>query len=352
MSRAFRFEDEKYLLLLLALPVIYFVMLWIHYRYLKRMKNWGDFSLIIRLMPGASNFRFHLKTILILLAIASAVIALARPQFGSKLTEVKRKGIEIMIALDVSNSMMAEDIQPNRLENAKLAISRLIDRLENDKIGLIVFAGDAYIQLPITTDYNAAKLFLASVNTDIVPRQGTSIGSAIRLALRSFSPESDKSRTIIVITDGENHEEGAIQAAASAAEQGVKVHTIGMGSPKGVPIPVVLPGGQRNYRTDHEGNVIISKLNEQLLRQIAAETGGIYVRANNARTGLKTIIDEMNKLEKQEIKAQVYAEYDEQFPYFAGLALFLILLDVTVLNRKNRHLAKFFEPSNEQELTS
>ncbi len=245
-----------------------------------------------------------------------------------------------MINLDVSNSMLAEDIQPSRLENAKRAISKLVDELDNDKIGLVVFAGDAYIQLPMTTDFGAAKLFLSSVNTQIVPRQGTSIGAAIELAARSFTPEADKSKAIIIITDGENHEEGAIEAAKAAAEKDIIVHTIGMGLAKGAPIPVYNQYGQKDYRKDHEGKVIVSKLNENLLREIATAGNGIYIRANTANAGLKTLFDEINKMDKQDIEARVYSEYEEQFQYLVFIAIFLLIVELIILERKNRWLRK------------
>lgn len=338
MNGAFRFEDEKVLIGLTIIPLFYVLFL-ITGRYQKRqLEKWGDRLLLSRLMPDFSSGRTLVKFIIWTLAFAIMILALARPQFGTKLTEVKRKGIEMIIALDVSNSMMAEDIQPNRLENAKMAISRLVDRLENDKIGLIVFAGDAYIQMPVTTDYMAAKLFLNSINTQIVPKQGTAIASAIHLAMRSFTPNSEKSRAIVIITDGENHEEGSLEAAKEAADAGIVIHTIGIGSPQGVPIPVTSAGGQKDYRTDYEGKVIISKLNEDLLRQLAAAGGGTYVRATASRTGLTTILDEMNKMEKQEIQMKVYAEYDEQFVYYAGFALFLLLIDFILNTRKNKWL--------------
>jgi Ca-activated chloride channel homolog len=336
MENAFRFEDERMLIGLAIIPLLLLLYL-ITVRYQrKQMHKWGDERLLSRLMPDFSATRGLVKFILWSLALGIMVLALARPQFGTKLSEVKRKGIEMIIALDVSNSMMAEDIQPNRLENAKMAISRLVDQLENDKIGLIVFAGDAYIQMPVTTDYQAAKLFLNTINTQIVPRQGTAIESAIRLAMRSFTPNSEKSRAIVIITDGENHEEGATEAAKEAADGGIIIHTIGIGSAQGVPIPVTSAGGQKDYRTDHEGKVIISKLNESLLREVAAAGGGSYVRATASRTGLNTILDEMNKMEKQEIQMKVYAEYDEQFLYYAGLALLLLLIDFALGSRKNK----------------
>ncbi|MCX6224310.1 MAG: VWA domain-containing protein [Bacteroidia bacterium] len=338
MNSAFRFEDEKALIGLAVIPLLLIIYL-ITKRYQNRqLQKWGDQVLLNRLMPDFSSARTFIKFIIWVLVFGIMVLALARPQFGTKLSEVKRKGIEMIIALDVSNSMMAEDIQPNRLENAKMAISRLVDRLENDKIGLIVFAGDAYIQMPVTTDYMAAKLFLNSITTQIVPKQGTAIASAIRLAMRSFTPNSEKSRAIIIITDGENHEEGTIESATEAAAAGIIIHTIGIGSAQGVPIPVTSAGGQKDYRTDYEGKVIISKLNEDLLRQVAAAGGGTYVRATASRTGLTTILDEMNKMEKQEIQMKVYSEYDEQFVYYIGFAIFLLLIDFILNDRRNKWL--------------
>lgn len=335
MNNAFRFEDERALLGLAVIPLL-LLLYWITARYQKKqLEKWGEPTLLSRLMPDFSTSRSFLKFVIWILAIAIIVLGLARPQFGTKMAEVKHKGIEMIIALDVSNSMMSEDIQPNRLENAKMAISRLVDRLENDKIGLIVFAGDAYIQMPVTTDYQAAKLFLNSISTQIVPRQGTAIGSAIKLARNSFTPNSDKSRAIVIITDGENHEEDAVEAAKEAAAAGVVIHTIGIGSVQGVPIPVVSEGGQKDYRKDNEGKVIISKLNEDLLRQVSEAGKGTYVRATASRTGLNTILDEMNKMEKQEIRMKVYAEYDEQFLYYVGFALFLLLVDFVLNGRKN-----------------
>ncbi len=337
---SFRFENTVFLYALLVIPVLGGIYMLSKYRSRKMLIKWGDQHLLESLMPLASQSKKSWKYIIFLLAIAATIFGLARPQFGSKLTEVNRKGVELMIGLDVSNSMLAEDIQPNRLENAKRAITKLVDELENDKIGLIVFAGDAYIQLPMTTDFGAAKLFLSAVNTEIVPRQGTSIGAAINLAARSFTPEADKSKAIIIITDGENHEEGAIEAAKAAAEKNIVIHTIGMGLAKGAPIPVMTQYGQKDYRKDHEGNVIVSKLNESLLRDIAAAGKGIYIRANTANAGLKTLFDEINKMDKQDIEARVYSEYEEQFQYPVALAIFLLVLELIILERKNRWLRK------------
>jgi Ca-activated chloride channel family protein len=289
------------------------------------------------LMPFASKNRPRFKFFILMLALAFIILGIARPQYGSKLKKVKREGVELIIALDVSNSMLAEDIQPNRLERAKLAISRLVDKLKDDKIGLIVFAGDAYTQLPITSDYNSAKLFLNSVSTQIVPKQGTAIGAAIGLGMRSFTPSSKSNKAIIVITDGENHEDDAISAAKSAVENGIVVHAIGMGLPQGSPIPV-LRSGAKEYLKDNQGNVVITKLNETMLEQISAAGNGIYVRANNAQVGLNTLFDEINKLEKSEMESLVYSDYEDQFQYFFAIAMALILLEFVILERKNRYL--------------
>jgi Ca-activated chloride channel family protein len=346
MESAFRFGDQRILIGLAAIPVLVLLFYLMRGLTRRRMRGWADEPMLARLMPEVSSFRTALRFTLWMVALVLVIVALARPQYGTKLAEVKRKGIEIIIALDVSNSMMAEDIQPNRLENAKMAISRLIDRLQNDKIGLIVFAGDAYIQMPVTTDYAAAKLFLNSISPQIVPRQGTAIGAAIQLAMRSFTPESEKSRAIVIITDGENHEEGAEEAAKEALAAGIRVHTIGIGSPQGVPIPVSGPDGRQDFRKDAEGNVVISKLNEELLKKIAASAEGIYVRATASRTGLNNILDEMNRMEKKEIEMKVYSEFDEQFVYYAGLALLILFIDSFLSIRKSRWLRnlRIFEP--------
>lgn len=337
---SFRFENTMFLWALLLIPVLAGFYWFSQYLSRKKLLKWGDQHLLESLMPLASQAKRNWKFAVFLLAISAAIFGLARPQFGSKLTEINRKGVELMIGLDVSNSMLAEDIQPSRLENAKRAIYKLVDELENDKIGLVVFAGDAYIQLPMTTDFGAAKIFLSSVNTQIIPRQGTSIGAAIKLAARSFSPDADNSRAIIIITDGENHEEGAIEEAEAAAEKGIIVHTIGMGLAQGAPIPVITQGGQKDFRKDHEGNVIVSKLNENLLREIATAGKGIYIRANTANAGVKTLFDEINKMEKQDIEARIYSEYEEQFQYPVALAIFLLVLELVILERKNRWLKK------------
>lgn len=332
-----RFGNSEFLWGLILIPILTLFYVWSRIARKRALRRFGSEDILKFLMPFASRSRPMFKFFTLMLALAFVIVGLARPQYGSKLKKVKREGIELIIALDVSNSMMAEDIQPNRLERSKMAISRLVDKLKDDKIGLIVFAGDAYTQLPITTDYNSAKLFLNSVNTQIVPKQGTAIGAAINLAMRSFTPDSKANKAIIVITDGENHEDDAVAAAKSAVENGMIVHTIGMGLPQGSPIPV-LRNGAKEYLKDNAGNVVITKLDETKLEQIAAAGDGVYVRANNAQVGLNTLFDEINKLDKTELESLVYSDYEDQFQYFFAIAMILILIEFFILERKNRYL--------------
>ena len=292
-------------------------------------------------MPEVSAVKPHMKFILILMALILIIFGIAGPEFGSKLKEVKRKGIEIILALDVSNSMMAEDIQPNRLERAKQAISTLIDRLENDKIGLIVFAGDAYTQIPITTDYSSAKMFLSNINTNIVSRQGTAIGAAIDLASKSFSPSTESSKVIVIISDGENHEGNALEAARAAAEKGIKIFTIGMGSTNGSPIPVAENQMAKDFRRDRQGNIIMTKLNVQMLSDIARTGGGKYYGATSSRVGLSDLFERLNKLDKEEIDTKVYSEYEEQFPYLIWIALGILIMEFFIVEKKGRLFRNF-----------
>ncbi len=339
----FRFAHPDFLYVLLAVPALIFIYV-ITVRLRKRaLKRFGDSALISQLMPDVSVAKPHLRFILALLAFIFLIFAIAGPQFGSKLKEVKREGIEIILALDVSNSMMAEDIQPDRLERAKQAISSLIDRLENDKIGLIVFAGDAYTQIPITTDYSSAKMFLSNINTNIVSRQGTAIGSAIDLASKSFSPSTEASKVIVIISDGENHEGNAIEAAKSAAVKGIRIFTIGMGSTKGSPIPTGNNIMEKDFRRDREGNVIMTKLNMAMLSEIARVGEGKYYGATSSRVGLNDLFEKLNKLDKEEMETRVYSEYEEQFPYLIWIALGLLLLEFFIVEKKGR-LLKNFKP--------
>ncbi len=336
----FRIANPEYLYALLVIPALIAFFWYSRLQRRKALALFGQKDILSVLMPNVSVGRPVLKFIVLLFALTSIIVGLSRPQFGSKLKTEKRKGIELIIALDVSNSMMAEDIQPNRLERSKRAISQLVDKLSNDKIGLIVFAGEAYTQLPITADYVSAKLFLSSISPEMVSSQGTAIGAAIELGTKSFNPQFAGSKAMIIITDGENHEDDAVGAAAEAAKQGIVVYTLGMGLPQGAPIPTK-DGGSRNFRKDKDGNFIVTKLDEAMLQKIAEAGKGAYIRANNAQVGLNNLFSEVNKMEKSELETQVYADYDDKFQYFIGLGLFLILLDFMILERKNKYLKNF-----------
>src|SRR6056297_44247 len=337
----FKFGNPEILYGLIIIPVLLLLFIIAVYNKKRALRKYGDFGVIQQLMPLRSKARPVLKFIFVILAVAALIFTAADPQFGSKLEKVKRKGVGIVIALDVSNSMMAEDIEPNRLERAKRSISRLIDRLKNDKIGLIVFAGDAYVQVPVTTDYSAIKMYLSTINTDIVPRQGTAIGSAIDLAVRSFDSKSELEKALIIITDGENHKGNAVEAAKEARKEGIKIHTIGMGSVEGAPIPLKKRNGQVVYQKDNQGNTVVSKLDPKMLRQIASVGDGKFTRANNARTGLNEIFNAISKMTQKEIESKVYTDYEHRFQYLLGLALLLLFADLLLMNRKNNKLNKF-----------
>jgi Ca-activated chloride channel family protein len=310
------------------------------YQYLRKsnIKKIGNPELITTLMPDYSEFRNNLKFILILLSVFFIILAIANPRFGSKLTEVKHEGIDIIIALDVSNSMLAEDIKPNRLERAKQELSRLLDRLENDRLGLIVFAGDAYTQIPITNDYLSAKMFLSGINTEMVSQQGTAIGSAIELAIRSFNPQSQAGKAIVIISDGENHEGGVSEACKKAADKGIKIFTVGMGMSQGVRIPVSRSPYNRDFHRDKDGNFVVTKLNEQMLMDIASAGSGKYYRANMPDLGLNDMLAQFGKLNKANAEYKVYTEYEEQFPGTIWMAFGLLWLEFLILERKNRWL--------------
>jgi Ca-activated chloride channel family protein len=334
----FRFANPDFLYLLLMLPVM--IVLWILNEIRKRraLQKLGETGLVRRLMPELSRSRPVLKFIIQLISGTAAIIILARPQFGSRLEEVKKQGVEVIIALDVSNSMLAEDIQPDRLTRAKQALTRLIDNLDNDKIGLVVFAGDAYTQIPITTDYISAKMFLSSIRPDMVPKQGTAIGAAISLGIRSFSPGEGKSKAMIIITDGENHEDDPVAMATDAAAKGIVIHTIGIGSAEGVPIPMTV-NGRKDYLKDNEGNIVITKLDEDILKKIAVAAGGNYVRASNSNIGLEEVFNEIKKMKTDELESTMYTEYNDQFQIFSVIALLFLFADFLVMERKNRKLA-------------
>lgn len=323
------FAESKYLFLLLLVPVIPIVYGALRIMRKRRLSKLGDPALVSALMPSWSGPKGWWRIILFDLAFFFFVLGIARPQIGAKLAQKETKGIEIMICLDVSNSMLAQDYSPDRLSRAKLAISRLVDRLQGDRIGLIVFAGTSFVQLPVTTDYVSAKMFLNSIDTQSVPVQGTAIGEAILTAARGFSTQSEKSRAIIVITDGENHEDDPVDAAATVAQTGVRVFTIGVGSLHGQPIP---KNGE--LMKDKDGNIVVTRLDEQTLRQVADAGNGAYVHAGNEEFGLNPIITELRKLEQDRFNSVVFEAYDEQYMYFLAAALFFLVLEMLLGERK------------------
>jgi Ca-activated chloride channel family protein len=330
------FAQAQYLFLILLIPFFFLIQALVIKLRTRRIRKFGDEALVRQLMPSASKSKTWLRLVFFSIAFFFFVIALARPQIGAKLKEHETKGAEIMVVLDVSNSMLAEDYTPNRLDRAKLAISRLVDKLREDRIGLIVFAGNAFVQLPITTDYVSAKMFMGSISTESVPIQGTAIGEAINTALRSFSAQSEKSRAIIVITDGENHEDDPVAAAKQAAEMGARVFTIGVGSPEGKPIPM-----DGELLKDKDGNIVVTRLDEAVLQEVAAAGNGVYVRAGNSEFGLNPIIDDIRKMEDEKYSSIVFEEYDEQFMYFLGIALFFFVIEMLIGERRSkRHLFK------------
>ena len=328
----FRFEEPTYLYLLLLLPFLAAFYLYSNYRRRKAIRKFGDPVLMAQLMPDVSKYRPDVKFWLVFAAIGLFAVLLARPQFGSKLETVKRQGVEVMIALDISNSMLAQDVQPSRLEKAKRLVAQLVDKMENDKVGMIVFAGDAFTQLPITSDYISAKMFLESINPSLISKQGTAIGAAINLATRSFTPQEGVGRAVIVITDGGNHEGGAVEAAKAAAEKGIQVSVLGVGMPDGAPIPVE---GTNDFRRDRDGNVVVTRLNEQMCQEIAQAGDGIYVRVDNSNAAQKVIAQEINKMAKADVETQVYTEFNEQFQAVAWIILLLLLAEMLILERKN-----------------
>jgi len=272
--------------------------------------------------------------------MALIIIGMVNPQIGSKLEEIKRKGVDLVIALDVSNSMMVEDIKPNRLARAKMAINRLIDRLEGDRLGLIVFAGKAFTQLPITHDHAAAKMFLQSISTNSVDVQGTAIGAAINQSIASFEENNLKNKAIIIISDGENHEDDPVSAAQIAAKNNIVIHTIGMGSPDGAPIPIYNGTKMLGFKKDNEGNTVVSKLDEPSLRRIASIGNGSYTRATNIDIGLDKIFDGIKNMEKKEYDSKVFSNYESRFQYFIGIAILLLIIELFILDKKSKWLNK------------
>lgn len=328
----FRFANPDYLYFLILVPAVLALYFFSVYRSRKKIRQLGDPELIARLMPDYSRFRAASKHWLLFAAFCCAILMLARPQFGTQEETVKKKGVEIIIALDISNSMLAEDVSPNRLERSKMLLSKLVDRFENDKVGLIVFAGDAFTQLPITSDFVSAKMFLSTINPGMIDRQGTNLNAAINLAAHSFTPQQGIGKSIVLITDGEDHEEGALEAAREASKQGIVLNVLGVGSPEGAPIPDKRTG---DYRKDRAGNTVITRLNEEMCKELSAAGKGIYARIDNSNSAQNALFKEVDKLAKSETDSKVYKEYDEQFQGVAWIILLVLIAEVCILERRN-----------------
>ena len=332
----FRFANVEFLYLLLLIPLLVALYALAAHRRRRLVERFGNIEIMRSLMPDFSRGRMRLKATLFILAYMCLVFAAARPQFGSKLREEKARGIEIMLVVDVSNSMLAEDFEPNRLERTKYAINKLFEGLQQERVGLIAFAGEPKVQLPITSDYRMAQAFAKRLSPTLVGEQGTAVGKALQLAALSFSSQSEKSRVIVLITDGENHEDDAVAVAQMAKEQGIRIYTIGIGTPEGAPIEI---GGE--FIKDENDEIVVSKLGEEMLQEIASITEGAYVRASKQDIGLEEVVKSINQMEKSELSTIRYEEYNEQYQYPLAVALVLLLLEFTILSRRNPRLRRF-----------
>lgn len=338
----FRFANTEYLYLLLIIPLIIVVYMLLSRRRKRLMARFGDTALVKELMPDYSAFRYRLKATLFITALALIIVAAARPQTGARLRSKRTQGVEIVLAVDVSNSMLSGDFEPSRLDKSKYAISQLLSELKNENIGLVVFADEAKVLYPISDDYVLARSFTKRISTSLIPEQGTNIAKALMLSINTFSGINDKSKAVVLITDGENHYPEALNNALTLAKnQGVTIHTIGIGTPEGTPIQI---NGQ--YIKDEEGNMVLSKLDEKALQNIAASTGGSYVRATKQDLGLSEIIKHINKMEKSAITKQKYEEYDELYIWPLWLALILLIVETIILPRRNHRIKRvsLFDP--------
>lgn len=333
----FRFENPIYLWLLLVIPILIIIKIMMWYVQRKKLSRIGNPTLLKELMPDVSRFRPWVKFLLLITALSSLILALARPQFGSKISHEKRNGIEAIIALDISNSMLAQDVQPSRLDKSKLMIENLINSFINDKIGLVVFAGEAYVQLPITSDYVSAKMFLSDITPNLISAQGTDIARAIRVSLSSFTQQKGVGKAIILITDGEDNEGGALEAVKEAKEKGVNVFILGVGDSKGAPIPL----GNGEYLKDNHGQTVMTALNENMCKEIAQAGSGTYIHIDNTSLAQEQLNNELSKLQKGDSDAVVYSEYNEQFQIVALFSFILLLIEVCLLERKNPLFKRF-----------
>ncbi|BBD44264.1 MAG: VWA domain-containing protein [Petrimonas sp.] len=329
----FRFENPEYLYLFIAMPFLVALYIYLNIRKRNDVKKLGVLSTVKKMMPELSLKRSYLKFWLIFAALCTGIIMIARPQFGTKVENVEKEGIELVIAIDVSNSMLARDVSPDRLSRAKQILSRIIDVRKNDKVALIVFAGEAYVQMPLTSDTQSAKLFLNTIDPSLVPVQGTAIAEAITLGVSSFSGDQDVDKAMILITDGEDHEGNANEAARQASDAGIMINVIGIGSVEGTPVPE--SEYSNNYRTDSGGQVVVSRLNEQMAQEIAQNGKGLYVQADNSNTAVRALETELNELETKKTTSLSYSEYDEKFPFFAWILLIILIVEFLIYDKKN-----------------
>lgn len=335
-----RFAHIEFLWGLAFVPLFIIVFLMVRRWKRKALRALGNRETINKIIPEVSFLRPGIKFVLFLLAFSLLIIGLSDPQVGTKMEEAKRSGSDVIVLLDVSNSMLAGDLAPSRLENAKRAISQMIDNMHNDRIGIVIFAGEAYVQLPITTDHSAAKLFLDNINTNIVPIQGTAIGAAVEMGLKTFDEVSGTSKAMILMTDGENHEDDAVSAAQTASKKGVVVHVVGLGSPEGAPVPIYRDGKPAGFHNDESGHPVVSKLNEEMGKEIAVAGKGVYVRASNANSGLALIMGEIDKMQKKTYDSKAFKSYEDRFQVFLGISFLLLITEFLISSRKNKKLSE------------
>ncbi len=335
-----RFENELFLYGILLLPILLGLFLLMQYRRRKALREWGDERTVKQLMPDLSRFKRPLKLSLLGIALVFLCFGMANLQYGSKKKEVERKGLDVMIALDLSKSMLAKDTKPSRLQKAKLFIREMLKELTNDRIGLIIFGGNAYVQMPLTSDYAAANIFLNSLSTEMVPTQGTAIGDAIDLARESFDQKQEKYKTMVVISDGENHQGDAVSAAKKANEDDIALNTIGVGSEEGSPIPIKEDGQKADFLRDQQGEVVVSKMNASILENIAKNGNGEYFRLNDIKETVSGLMNAIERMEKRKIDTKVYTDYTDHFQYFLGAALLFMVLEFVITERKSRLMQK------------
>tara|TARA_R110002096_G_scaffold425702_1_gene634622 strand:- start:4326 stop:5363 length:1038 start_codon:yes stop_codon:yes gene_type:complete len=336
----YQLEEKIWFWALAIIPVMWLFFLVLQFWKYSAQKKFADAALLKKLSPNKSLFKSVLKVIVLSLAFACLAIALVNPKIGTKLETVKREGVDIVFAVDVSKSMLAEDIAPNRLEKSKQLVTQIINNLASDRVGIIAYAGKAFPQLPITTDYASAKMFLQSMNTDMLSSQGTAINEAIKLAKTYFDDEEQTNRVLIIISDGEDHSEEAVAVAEEASDEGIRIFTIGVGDLKGAPIPEKRNGIVLNYKKDNQGETVITRLNEETLKNIAAEANGVYINGENTNDVVENIREILNGMEKTEFEAKQFADFKDQFQWFLGFGIFFLFLDIFLLERRTAWLKK------------